>query len=86
MCIQTDSVYDDCACKIPEMECCPRCPEEGCENCKDFKKMLVMADGVCVGLGPCPFVRCAGCNSEDESEEEESEIEYTDEKKWLGWL
>ncbi len=48
--------------------------------------MLVMADGVCVGLGPCPFVRCAGCNSEDESEEEESEIEYTDEKKWLGWL
>jgi hypothetical protein len=89
MCLQTDTIYDGCTCRIPEIECCPRCPGEGCEKCQDFKKVLVVEDGVCVGLGHCPFVRCADCNSEEESEaegEERFEMKYLDEKKWLGWL
>jgi hypothetical protein len=40
-----------------------------------------MKNGVCVGLGPCPFYRCKACDSDGEG----SEIEGLDEKPWLAW-
>ena len=81
MCVRTETIYKDCACTIPETEWCPRCPDEGCEKCKDFKTEVEMKNGVCLGLGPCPFYRCKACDSDDEG----SEIEGLDEKPWLAW-
>jgi len=84
MCILTETIYTGCACTIPEIECCPRCPDKGYRECKDFKKELEMQKGVCVGLGACPF--SVGENSDDGGKGEEISVTAWDEKKWLGWF
>ena len=71
MCIGTETVYADCSCMIPDFECCPRCPEGSCTMCKDFQMEIEMKDGVCVGLGPCPFFRCRDCSYEEDGNSDE---------------
>jgi hypothetical protein len=56
MCIRTDTIYKDRTCTILETECCPRCPEDGSEKCKVFKKGLEKKNGVCVGFLTLSFL------------------------------
>lgn len=39
MCVQTDFTFRNCGCAIPQIETCPRCPDEagGYKQCRDYK-------------------------------------------------
>lgn len=83
MCILTETIYAACTCIIPETEWCPRCPDGGCEKCRDFKRGIELKEGVCVGLGPCPFFHCRPCSIAEQEmlDREEMEKELC-EKLW----
>jgi hypothetical protein len=84
MCIRSVTIYTGCTCAIPETECCPRCPKEEYEKCRDFRRKMEVKKGVGVGVGPCPFFRCRQCRSE---EEEGSGMESLEKRilKSFGW-
>jgi hypothetical protein len=44
----------------------------------DFKKEMELKEGVCVGLGSCPFFRCMPCSI---AEQEMEELEKKDERR-----
>ena len=83
MCVLMETLYTGCTCTITEMECCPRCPDEGCMECRDVKRELEMKKGICVGFGRCPFF--AGEKSDSGDKREDTSVVDWEEKKWLGY-
>jgi hypothetical protein len=54
MCKETTTTYTLCPCRVPSVDCCPRCPTTGYNQCVDFSTEEEEQKGVCVGLGTCP--------------------------------
>ena len=54
MCTETTTRFTACACRVPSLEPCPRCPSSGYQACIDFQREEEEQKGICVGLGTCP--------------------------------
>jgi hypothetical protein len=74
MCKEITTTYTSCPCRIPSVDCCPRCPKSGYKHCVDFLAEEEETKGVCVGLGTCP----AEVEVKFESKDDEKE------REWVG--
>lgn len=68
MCVQTDFTFRNCACTIPQIETCPRCPDEagGYKQCRDYQLEKVEIHSQCA---ICP---------EESSTNEENKVDWVE--------
>jgi hypothetical protein len=71
MCKEITTTYTCCPCRIPSVDCCPRCPKSGYGHCVDFLAEEEETRGVCVGLGTCPAEVEVKCESKEKEKERE---------------